>query len=108
MSKIRKRYLAQLVANKLDIEIDRRHIVSIITILFEEIMKDILTKGQFVITNFGKFLFGRSPSRKFFNFQTGKVEQSVGNNKLKFQLNEQLKRNILNQIDVERTFKDAK
>ncbi len=102
--KIKKKYLAQVVSNKLDIEIDRRHIISIITILFEEIVKDIFTKGHFIIGNFGKFIFGRSPSRKFFNFQTGQVEQSVGNNILKFKLNEQLKRDILKQIDIERTF----
>src|SRR5208337_4795382 len=102
-----KYQLCAAISQKLEHKIDERHIMNIIAILLEEIMKDILKKGKFFIGNFGRFILERMSPRKYFNFQTGRVEQSVGNNILRFKLTKKLKRKILDNIDIARTFKDG-
>ena len=101
-----KKDLCDAVYHHLDNKIDYTHIVSIISILMEEMVKDLFNKGKFYIGNFGWFIFKRLPPRGYFNFQTGKVERSEGNKILRFKINKKLKRNILDNLDIARTFDD--
>jgi nucleoid DNA-binding protein len=88
----------------IDKKIDKNHIVSIVSILFEEMLLDLSSGKKFNIGNFGKFFIKKMKPRKFFNVTQMKVTESVGNKILKFKFSQQNRRKILDSIDVEKTF----
>ena len=105
---IKKARLVELVEKRIPIKVDPLHIASIISILSEEICQDIVSKGKFTIKNFGTFILRQVPSRKFFNFQTQQVEQSVGNKQFQFRLTKSLRKLICDNINIDKTFKEFK
>lgn len=105
---IKKARLVELVEERMSIKVDPLHIASIITILLEEIYQDIVSKGKFKIKNFGTFILRQVPPRKYFNFQTQQVEQSIGNKQFQFRLTKSLRKLICENINIDKTFKEFK
>jgi len=108
---IDKPYFKRLVAAKLKERgyiIKFKHISAVINIIFEELVKDLFRGKHFIIKNLGQFLIKRMPPQRYFNFQTGKVEKSVGNKLLRFKLDETTRLKLLNYLNVEKTFNEEK
>src|SRR5579885_1648234 len=106
---IKKRVFANIVSHKLKekgYNIEFNHIIGIINILFEEMIKKLFKNNKFVIGGFGKFIFKKMPSRDYFNFQTNKVEKSVGNKLLRFKLEDNLRFKLINNLNIEKTFNE--
>lgn len=104
---IDKPKLCLIVAQKLKdkgYNIKHIHILSVIDIIFEELVKNLFIGKEFIIKNFGRFLIKKMPSRSYFNFQTGKVEKSIGNKLLRFKLDKKIRFKLLNYLNVEKTF----
>lgn len=101
-----RRFLTQYVSQKLNRVILFSHIQSIISILLEEIMKDLLDGKEIEIGNFGIFLIKKTLPRRHFNYMTGQCEIAVGRKIIRFKLNKKLRRILANNLDIEKTFKD--
>ena len=101
---INKRQFCNIVANKIGPTINKAHIISVVSILFEEIFKDLAAGLKFKIGNFGTFFLKKMKPRKFFNVTEMKVTESIGNKIFKFKFSKKNRRKILDAIDVEKTF----
>lgn len=106
---IKKRLFAEFVLLKLKekgYNIEFNHIISIVNILFEEMIKKLFKNKKFIIGGFGNFIFKKMPPRNYFNFQTNKVEKSIGNKLLRFKLEDNLRLKLTNNLDVNKTFNE--
>ena len=69
-----RRYLLSYVFKKLNNSVHYFHIQSVVTIMFEEMLKDLNDGLEISIGNFGKFLLKKLGARKHYNIYTGKCE----------------------------------
>jgi nucleoid DNA-binding protein len=102
-----RRFLAKYVSKKMNRLIHFSHIQSVISILLEEIMNDLLEGKEIEIGNFGTFLIKKMLPRRHYNYMTGQCEISVGRKLIRFKLNKKLRRILANNLDIEKTFKDG-
>lgn len=79
-------------------------IKSIISLLMEEISKDLLSGKELNIFNFGKMWMAPPKPKKYFNVFTQQVEFSNGNFKLKFKIFDKIRYKILEMLDLDKTF----
>ncbi len=103
-----RRFLWQYVCKKLNKSIHNAHVLSVINILLDEVLVELIESKKIKIGNFGEFLFQKLSPRRHFNVLTKVFEVSEGNNSIRFVLNKKLKRFISNQIDVAKTLPETK
>jgi nucleoid DNA-binding protein len=103
---INKRLLWQFVNRKIKRVIHHAHVFSIICILFEEMFKDLQQGKEIKIANFGKFFMKEMKPRKYHNVRYMQVMQSNGYKILRFSLSSQVRKKILDYLDIDKTFKD--
>ena len=77
------------------------HILAVITILIDEIRKDLLDGKIIKIQNFGTFKLKQTNSRTFKSVVTNNIETSQQKNKLELKLTPKLARFISENIDKE-------
>jgi len=99
-----RRFLWQYVCKKINKSIHHAHVLSVINILLDEVLAELLVSKKIKIGNFGEFLFQKLNARRHFNVFTKIFETSKGNSSLRFVLNKKLKKFISNQIDIAKTF----
>lgn len=80
------------------------HVFSIIIILFEEMIKDLVAGKELKIFNFGKLVLKKQNSKKYFDVRYQKVMECKGNKILKFNLAPKLKKKLYKNIDIDKTF----
>lgn len=103
---ISKYKLWKYVNKKVNRIVNRFHVLSVISILFEEMITDLKNNKKVKIFNFGEFELKKTPTRNFFNVFTRQMYTSGGFRLLKFKLNSKVRKKILSHLDVEKTFKD--
>lgn len=96
---IDKRKLWLLLIKKLNHFIHNLHVLSVISILIEEMKKDLIAGKEIRITNFGTFKLKQTNPKQFKNVVSGKMEQSKTKNKLELKLAKGLAKYIGNKID---------
>lgn len=103
---IGKKVLFSYVNNKINHLVKYYHVYGVISILFEEMIKDLVDGKEIKIYNFGTIYLRQNKSRKYFDVRFQKIMQSRENKILKFKLSPTLRKKLCNEIDVDRTFKD--
>jgi nucleoid DNA-binding protein len=98
-----KRSLCNYVHSKLDGAISGEHIACVISIMFEEMLKELLTNHIVPIGNFGDFLFRKMPARRHMNIATKQCEISPGKQIIRFRLSKKLRHILLNKVDLDKT-----
>lgn len=101
---ISKRMLWHYVNKKINRTIHHSHVLSIISILFEEIIEDLKAGKELNIHNFGKLSLNQTKPRVYYNVVYQKLMLSKGRKILKFSLSPLVRKKIVNFIDIDKTF----
>jgi len=95
MSLISKRVLWHKVNAKLRGRIHSTHVYSIINLLIDELIADLLKEKDIKIINFGTFTFKKMKERRFWNVATKEIVTMPGNYVLRFFISDKLHDKIL-------------
>jgi len=101
---ISKRALWHYVNKKINRSIHHSHVLSIISILFEEITADLVSGKEIHIFNFGKFNLKQMKPRIYFDVNQQKLMLSKGSKVLRFLLSPPIRKKLVNYIDIDKTF----
>jgi nucleoid DNA-binding protein len=102
---VSKRYLWRHVNIKIKRAIHHYHVFSVISILFEEMTKDLLAGKEVKIANFGSFILKQMPARKYFNVNLQKMTESPGNKIMRLFLTKKLRTKLCNFLDLDSLIK---
>jgi nucleoid DNA-binding protein len=101
---VNKRDLWRLVNLKINRAVHHYHVFSVMSSLFKEMLVDLKSGKEVKIHNFGKFRLVKNKPRFFINLYTKEKCYSEGKSYLKFVPNKSLKREIIKNLDCEKTF----
>lgn len=101
---ISKRCLWRLINKKIKRLIHNYHVFSIISILFEEIIKDLIDGKSLKIHNFGTLELVKTKPKKYHDVRFKKVMESKGNMIMKFSLARKIKKKLCSNLDINKTF----
>lgn len=101
---IDKRSLWKYVNKKIKRSIHHAHVFSVICIMFEEMIKDLILGKEIKITNFGTFRLKEMKPRKYHNVKYRCLVQSDAHNILRFSLSSKIKKKICEYLDIDKTF----
>jgi len=105
MNKVIKRITFwRMVNKKIPDSINKKHVLSIINILFDEISKDLFNGIDVKIKNFGTFKKDKYPPRKHMNFYTKEMSVSKGRNYINFKLDRKFYKFLKESLDPCKTF----
>lgn len=103
---ISKRDLWRYVNKKLNKTIHHYHVLSVISILFDEIVKDLKADKPIKIFNFGTLYLKKTKPRKYHSVVFRKIMQSKGHKIMKLSLSEKIRKKLCSLLDLDATFKD--
>lgn len=103
---INKRIIWRYVNKKIKRSIHHYHVFSVISILFEEIIKDLKNGKNINIFNFGVLTLKDTKPRKYFDVRYRQTMLSKGHRIMKFSLTKKIKRKIYQLLDVKKTLGD--
>ena len=92
-NQVDKRFLIKSIAKKLP-QIPYKNIIIVVNVLIELLTEELLTKGEFVIKNFGIFKVKKYHNFIFKNIKTGNKQLSKEVRKLSIILSSKLKKLI--------------
>jgi nucleoid DNA-binding protein len=92
------------VNKKIKRSINHYHVLSVITILFEEMLIDLKQGKEIKIFNLGTLTLGLTKPRKYYDVRFQKVMQSEGHKILRFILAPTLSKKLRALLDIDRTF----
>jgi nucleoid DNA-binding protein len=104
---ISKRFLWHYVNKKINRIVHHAHVLSIISILFEELLADLKAGKIIKIHNFGILTLKKMKPKTYFNVKERKFMQSGGGKVLKFTLSPKIKKKLCQHLDIDKTFKDS-
>jgi len=96
---ISKRTLWRFVNLKIKRIIHHYHVFSIITILFNEVISDLLKGNKIKIFNFGTLILKKLKPRRHFNIKFQKVMQAKGHKILRFTLAPAFRKKLVDHLD---------
>jgi nucleoid DNA-binding protein len=102
-SRIDKLIFCRYVKSKLVIPIHAKHIMGVVNILFDELLKDFKSGKNLRIHNFGKITLEKRP-RKHRHITLNRIVISPGKYIFRFFMPDKIKRKISSMIDVDKTF----
>lgn len=103
---VNKRILWRYVNRKLKHLTHHYHVFSVLTILFDEIIRDLKSGKSIRIFNFGTLSLKQMKPRKYFDVRFQKVMQAEGKKILRFKLAPALRKKLVSYLDLDKTFKD--
>ena len=103
---ISRRDLWKYVNGKIKKSIHFYHVGSVITILIDEMIKDLKKGKKIKIFNFGILSLEKTKPRKYHDVRYNKVMISVGSYILKFKMAPLIKKKLCGMLDIDKTFKD--
>ena len=103
---ISKRDLWRYVNKKINRSIHYYHVFSIISILFEEMVNELIKNKEIKIFNFGTFTLKKTNPKKYYDVRYQKVMQAPSYQLLKFNISKKIRNKICNNLDIARTFGD--
>jgi nucleoid DNA-binding protein len=101
---ISKKVLWQYVNLKIRRSIHHAHVFSVITILFDEMIKDLISGKEIKIINFGTLVLKQMKPRKYHDVRYMCVMQSDGYKILRFSLTPKIRKKICDFLDIDKTF----
>jgi nucleoid DNA-binding protein len=105
-SNIDKRTFWKYVNKKLNRSIQAWHVISVINILFDEMISDLKAGKEISIFNLGTIFLQNTKPRSYFDFRFQKIMLSSGSKVLKFVLSPKFRKNFVKKLDIDRTFGD--
>jgi len=103
---VNKRLLWHYVNRKIKRIIHHYHVLSIITILFDEMIKDLKLGKSIKIFNFGKLQLKSLKPRRYFDVRHQKVMQGKAHKILRFTLAPSIRKKLVDQLDIDKQRKD--
>lgn len=103
---INKRRLWRYVNRKIDNIINHAHVLSVISILFEEMLKDLKSGKEIKINNLGTLLLWKTKPRRYHNVRFHQIMQSESHYILRFKLATPIRKKLRSMLDIDKTFKD--
>jgi nucleoid DNA-binding protein len=105
-SNITKTFLCYYIRVKIKYKVESKHVLAVVSILFDEMIKD-LKNGKIInIYNFGKLRLKQMKPRTYFHIVHRKLMHADGKKLLRFNLHRNLKTKLRNLLDLERFVKD--
>lgn len=101
---ISKRILWRYVNKKLKNTIHNFHVFGVITILFDELIKELKANEKIKIFNFGTLSLKKTLPRKYYDITRKEIRISPGYKIMKFVLAPQIRKKICQQLDIDKTF----
>lgn len=101
MISISKRDLWHYVNRKIKRLIHRYHVFSVISILFEEMMRDLRAGKEIKIANLGTFVLKEMPPRKYHDVRFQKVMESPGHRILRLFLAKPIRKKLCDSLDLD-------
>jgi nucleoid DNA-binding protein len=101
-----RQILWQYVNLKIKRAIHHAHVFSVISILFDEIVKDFIAGKELKIVNFGTIELKEMKPRNYHNVKLMRVVKSEGHKILRFTLAPKVKKKLCKLLDLDKTFKD--
>lgn len=103
---VSKKSLWKYVNKKIKRTIHYYHVFSVISILFEEIVKDLQEEKDVKIWNFGTLTLRKTNPKKYHDVRYKKVMQAEAHKLMKFSLAKKIRNKLCNNLDLDATFKD--
>ncbi len=103
---VNKRFLWRYVNRKIRRIIHHYHVFSVVTILFDEMIADLLKGNRIKIFNFGTLTLKQLRPRGYFDVRFQKVMQSKGYKILRFTLAPAFRKKLVDHLDLDKTLKD--
>ena len=104
---ISKRDLWRYANGKIRRLIHSAHVFSVITILFEEMLKDLKDGKKIRVFNFGTLSLNSTKPRRYFDVRHQQVMQSKGHRILRFILAPTLSKKLRKHLDLDKSSKDG-
>ncbi|SRR5258708_1134183 len=101
---INRRYFWRFINNKIKRSIHRYHVLSVITILFEEMLIDLKQGKKIEIFNLGMLSLRPAKPRRYYDVRFQKVIQSEGHRILRFILARPVSKKLRSLLDIDKTF----
>jgi nucleoid DNA-binding protein len=102
---IDKRALWRYVNKKIKHIIHHHHVFSVLTILFDEIIKDLKRGKDIRIVNFGTFKLKDLKPRRYFDVVHQRIMLSEGHRILRFILAPLIRKKLVRHLDLDKTLK---
>ena len=103
---INKRTLWRFVNNKIKRMIHHYHVFGVLTILFEEMVKDLLANKDIKIFNFGTLSLKTMKPRKYHDVTQRRVVLSKGHRILRFTLAAPIRKKLCDHLDLDKTLEN--
>jgi nucleoid DNA-binding protein len=103
---VSKRIFWRYVNQKIKRTIHHYHVFSVITILFEEMLKDLKDGKDVNIFNFGLLSLKETKPRLYHDVNKREVVLSGKHKILKFKFATKIKKKLCGYLDIDKTFKD--
>lgn len=101
---IGRKKLWQYVNVKINRKIHHAHVFSVISILFDEIIKDLVSGNKIKIMNFGTLVLKDTKPRRYHNVIHRCVMLSDSHKILKFSLSPKIRKKLCDLLDIDKTF----
>lgn len=102
MTVVSKRGLWQYVNLKIKRLIHHYHVFAVISILFEEMVKDMQAGKEIKIANFGILMLKEMPPRKYHDVRLHKIMQSPGNRTMRLFLAKPIHKKLCESLDLDK------
>lgn len=102
---ISKRDLWRYVNHKIKRLIHHYHVFSIISILFEEMIKELKAGKEIKIKNFGRLTLKEMPPRKYHDVRFQKVMKSPGYKIMRLFLSKPIRKKLCESLDLDNKIK---
>jgi nucleoid DNA-binding protein len=101
---IDKRILWRYINKKINNIIHNYHVFGVISILFDEIIKDLKAGKAIKIYNFGTLILKKTKPRRYHNVFSKEFSVSPGYKIIRFTLAPQIRKKLCKHIDIDKTF----
>lgn len=98
---ISKRTFWRYVNIKINRVIHHYHVFAVISILFDEIISDLISGKQIKIFNFGTLYLKSTNPRKYYDVRFNKIMESGGNKIMKFSLSNKFKKKLIKYVSLD-------
>jgi nucleoid DNA-binding protein len=102
--RVNKNSITEQVNKKMRRAVFWLHTRSVVSILLEEIYKDLVSGKSLRIFNFGEFELKPAKPRKYHDFRFKKIMETKGKKYLKFTFIRRIVKKICSHLDIDKTF----
>ena len=103
---ISKRDLWHYVNRKIKRLIHHYHVFSVISILFEEMVRDLKAGKEIKIVNLGTLILKDTPPRKYHDVRFHRVMESSGHRVMRLFLAKPIRKKMCDSLDLDKKLKD--